>query len=137
MFLARAQVFYQVKNFQGLYKMKNHLAPYSFADGSVRSFEMGDNQILTVYIDSWDDRTIKLVFLNTLLLTYKSLDFISEFYELEDIDLAKILKDHSIQSSVDQLKLFQLRDISDQPLLEVVATSVEITKDMTIVIKDE
>lgn len=107
-----------------------------FADSEFESFHMNDrDNILSIFLTSWDERELCLIFSNPIEFNYKLGDAISNFYEIIDSNFlteslsqkyVKIDKDH-------KYKLFQIWDINDFPFISIVAQSVDVTKGKDIV----
>ncbi len=57
------------------------IAPHiGFEDAIFKSCEISNNTLI-VYLESWDNKTIKLIFFNTIQLVNKTHSYISGAYE--------------------------------------------------------
>ena len=108
-----------------------------FEDSEFESFQMNDRQnILKIFLTSWDERELCLTFSNPIHFSYTLEDGISNFYVIED-DYE--LLDHSLSHYYEKIdknhsfKLFQIWDKNDFPFINVVAESVNATKSDNIV----
>lgn len=103
-----------------------------FADSRFRSIESSD-KTLTVYLESWDAKTIKVTFLQPIRFSFKRGDISSDIYEVSDSEfLQEALHPSGKKTPVDgQYKLFQIWDINDYPYLQVVALEAAATKENT------
>ena len=91
---------------------------------------MNNSKILVIYIDSWEKKTLKLVFSNAHLISFRSGDVISDFCEAKDENLANLCAENLIEFMPDKkFKLFQVIEIGGMPIIEVIATDVKITKE--------
>ncbi len=109
----------------------------SFADAEFESFQMYDREnILLIYLTSWDERELRIVFSNPIQFSYKLGDVISVFYEIQEDStfLNEALLNHYEKIPPSHpFKLFQIWDIKDFPFINVVAESVKVTKGDIIV----
>ncbi|MGC1877910.1 MAG: hypothetical protein WA347_05265 [Rhabdochlamydiaceae bacterium] len=102
-----------------------------FADSSYKSCEMSNGN-LVVYLNSWDNKTLKISFLNTIEFSYKIGSFTAGVFEKTDeylllneaLDLyyEKLPETHSF-------KVFVIIDIEDFPVFKVVAEEVNVVKE--------
>jgi hypothetical protein len=102
-----------------------------FEDASFRSCEIF-NKTLQVYLNSWDNKTIKMTFSNTIQFMYKINSFIAGAYEKKEetsffkdallLRYKKIPEDHPF-------KLFVLIDIENNTFFEVIAEKVLVHKE--------
>src|SRR5579862_2779500 len=94
--------------------MKEALPNIDFADSSFN------------YFKSWDCKEIEIKFSNIIRLKYEIGDFISNVYELSDDDCRKYLINESerLGSETSSYKLFQILDIYDFPVFEVIAEKI-------------
>jgi len=100
-----------------------------FADSEYDSCKMSD-ETLTIYIKSWNEKILQLVFTNTIQFSYKLGDLISEVSENTKgsfLNEALSLYYETVPSN-HPFKLFQIIDISDFPFIKVVAEKVTITE---------
>lgn len=102
-----------------------------FADSEFESFQMNDRQKnLKIFLTSWDERELCLIFSNPIHFSYTIEDGISELYEIQNKSelLDQVLAQYSDKIDTHQFKLFQLWDKNDFPFINVVAESVNVTK---------
>ena len=107
-----------------------------FADSEFESFQMNDrDNTLAIYLTSWDEKELCLLFSNPIQSSYMLGDAISDFYEISDSQmLAEALSQKYIKIEKHQeFKLFQIWDINDFPFISIVAQSVNVTKGENIV----
>ncbi len=98
-----------------------------FADSSYERLEM-NGKTLTVYLTSWDAKTLRIVFFHPIRLSYNTGSFPENIFEiqggspfLQDTITAyyeKIPQNHPF-------KHFQIIDIEDFPFIEIVAEGAQ------------
>lgn len=112
---------------------KKLVAPsIDFADGEFKSFEMTENSKLIVYLKSWKEKNITLIFSSVIQFSYKLGDHLSNIYEISGSShfLEEALEREYIKVPENHpFKLYQIHDISDFPYVEVVAERVEVIKE--------
>jgi hypothetical protein len=101
-----------------------------FSDSLYRSCEMSDGKLI-IYLNSWDNKTLKISFSNPIKFVYKLGSIVSGIYEkLDDspfLDEAlsryyqEIPQDHPF-------KVFIIEDIEDFVVFEIVAEEAVVTK---------
>ncbi len=111
--------------------MKKIAPNIGFDDATFKSCEISNNALI-VYITSWNEKSIKLIFFNTIQFIYKLHSDVSGVYEKNEqnefiknaleIYYVKVPENHPF-------KLYAIMDIEDNCFLEVVAESVEIYKE--------
>jgi hypothetical protein len=110
-------------------KHKLAISDIDFADSELKSFEMTEENNLVVYINSWDERVIKIIFSNMIQFSYKLESQVSQIYEVLDItpffDEA-LSKNYETVPIDHPFKHYQIWDIDDFPIIEVVAESTII-----------
>lgn len=110
---------------------------FSFADSEFESFHMYDREnILKVYLTSWDEKELCIIFFNPIQFFFKEGDTISNFYEIEDDSdfLNEALSLHYTKVPPSHhFKLFQIWDINDFPIISIVAESVMVNKGEEII----
>lgn len=100
-----------------------------FADSSYRSCKT-TNSDLIVYINSWDDKILKITFSNAIQFIYRGGSFIAGIYERinETAFLLEALSSYYEKIPKDlQFKVFVIIDIEDRHFFEVVAEKVLIS----------
>ena len=110
---------------------KKRVTNIDFADSEFKSYEMS-GETLTLKLISWDEKLLKIVFLNCIQFSFKLGDFIADLYEIEEeiSFLKEALSRYYVEIENEHpFKLFQLYDIQDFPFIEVVAESVKVTKE--------
>jgi hypothetical protein len=114
---------------------KKRAAPtIDFADSRYKLLHLLEDETLIIYLDSWQESPLKIIFKNTIQFCYKVGDVSKNLYEILDPSpfLAEALsheyKDVSIPTN-HPYKLFQLEDIGNFPFIQVVAESVEVLEE--------
>lgn len=89
-----------------------------------------ENGNLTVYLNSWDDKKIKIEFTNAIQFIYKNGGFVSGLFETKNSTyLQNSLSFYYEKIPQNQpFKSFVISDIDDFPLFEVIAEKVIVTK---------
>lgn len=104
-----------------------------FADSEYKSFNMSENYILTINMNNWQEKSFKIIFVNTIQFVYKLGDIPKGVFELSNDDSSffneALLLEYGYMPSQHPFKLFQLEDIDDFPFIQVVAESVTVVKD--------
>jgi hypothetical protein len=103
-----------------------------FADSEYVSLNITEDDVLIIYLRSWQEKTLKITFSNTLQFLYTQEDAIQDIYEILDVSpfLEKALSKRYIKLPLDHpFKLFQIEDIDDFPFIQVVAESVHVVKE--------
>ncbi len=112
-------------------KQKVLFTDIDFADSEYRSCEMEDTDF-TVYLNSWDGKTIRIIFHNTIQFSYKIYAVVSYVCEITEknsvLDEALALRYEKIPND-HPYKLFQIIDIDDVPFIEVVAEGAQAFKE--------
>lgn len=101
---------------------------FSFADAEFKSLEEEDKR-LTVYLLSWEEKILKVIFINILQFRLKSNDVIQDLCEIigDTPFLREALSRHYVSiPEKHPFKFYQIRDIDDFPFLEVVAESIQV-----------
>lgn len=110
---------------------KKHAAPgIGFSDAEFKSFQL-NGDFLIIFLNSWDEKEIKMTFFNPIHFTYKSGDIIADFFEIqENTNLLKEVLSREYQKVPLEhpFKLFQIVDVGGFPFIEIVAESVNVTK---------
>lgn len=113
--------------------MKKLAAPeIDFADAGFKSFEV-TSQKSTLYLNSWDDKVIRLIFFKPIGFSFKIRDILSEFYEISNDSpfLLEVLSRYYEKIPQNHpFKVYQIIDINDLPVIEIVAESVSVQKIM-------
>ena len=103
-----------------------------FADSEYKSFQMSEDYNLTIYLESWDAKKLRLVFTHAIRFSYKLGDGVVNLYEVENN--TSFLNEALLQMYIDipanhSYKLFQLEDLHHFPFIEIVAEKVEVFKE--------
>jgi hypothetical protein len=103
----------------------------SFADSEYKSFSMSDDDVLTIYMKSWQEKPFKLIFKHAIQFLYRLGDVPKGVYELSTSSfLDEALSKQYIKTPADHpYKVFQIEDIYDFPFIQVVAESVTVVKE--------
>lgn len=106
-----------------------------FADAQYRYFQITENDNLTIFLTSWDEREIKMEFYNVLSFYYTMGDIISEFYEISESSfLNESIDRYYVKRPVNPpFKHYQIEDVGGFPFIEVVSESVQVVKTDKIV----
>jgi hypothetical protein len=128
------QDFCPVKLFQENNLMNKILAAehIDFADSEYKSFHMSEDDILTLYLKSWDAKSLKIVFSQVIQFLYKLGDLSKDLYQSsnESAFLNAALSEKYIKIPLNHpYKLFELEDIHGFPFIQVVAESVNVIKE--------
>jgi hypothetical protein len=127
------QDFYQVNIFQDIDSMNKKLAAkhIGFADSEYKSFHMSEDATLTIYLKSWDAKTLRIVFTHAIQFFYTLGNEPSDLFEIENSpEVDKMLIERYGRIPPDNsLKLFVLEDIDDFAFIQVVAESVDVFKE--------
>jgi len=111
--------------------MREISSDIDLADSSYQSCEMRQRDLI-VSINSWDEKTIKVKFHNTIGFTCKTGSFISGIYESENESL---LLEEALELYYEkapkphQFKVYSIIDIEESKLFEVIAEEVFVTKE--------
>jgi len=117
---------------------KKRAAPnISFADSELRSYEWSAREcnlgnLLIIYFNSWDNKTLKCTFTDPIQFSHLSGDCVEDLYQNLKITpfLEEALSRNYIKVPIDHpYKLFQVEDIDEFPFIQVVAQNVEIIKE--------
>ena len=61
-------------------KKEKVAAPFSFADAEFKSLELSQDGDLIIYLTSWDEKTLKIIFLNAIHFSFKSTEMLCQGY---------------------------------------------------------
>lgn len=103
-----------------------------FADSEFKSCYLDRiNDNLIVYLNSWDDNLIKIVFLNTLHFSFKWGDIVNGLYQIDKDEFYResIACYGEIPKSL-EFSRFSIIDIQDSEFFKVVAEDVVVTKEL-------
>lgn len=103
-----------------------------FADSEYKYFDISEDRNLTIYLNSWNNKKLRIVFNHVIRFFYSLGSGPKDLYEVLENDAflnealatmyIKIPKSHSY-------KLFHMEDIDDLPFIQVVAESVAVFKE--------
>jgi hypothetical protein len=70
------------KNFSKMNSINKVLATehVDFADSEYESFDMSENAILTIYMKSWQNKPLRIIFAEVIQFSYKLGDFPKDLY---------------------------------------------------------
>ncbi len=111
--------------------MKELAPEIGMSDATFESCQMS-NGVLTIFLTSWDNCIIKIVFTEVIHFEYKIDSIVSCAYEMPDNDV--FLKE-AISMYYEKIpnrtlfKLFVIRDIDDVDFMKVVAEKAIVTKE--------
>jgi hypothetical protein len=102
-----------------------------FADSEYKFFHMSEDAILTIYMNSWQEIPLKLIFSHTVQFLYTLGDVPKDLYEISNNSSLDemLLKMYGYKPKDHPFKLFHLEDIYDFPFIQVVAESVVVVKE--------
>lgn len=106
-------------------------SPISFADASLISFNFEEkNQSLNLFLEGWNERTIKIDFESVLCFLYSPGDFISNIYEIKDSVLVKdaLIKEYRSFCGENTYRLIVVEDINDISIVQIVCKSFTISE---------
>lgn len=97
---------------------------------------MNEND-LTIYVDSWDDRTLIVSFSNVIHFMYSGGFQITQLYEIIDQTILeeKLQDSKDINLNEKKFRLFCIENLYHFPFIEVVSNDVNIIKDQKLIIK--
>jgi hypothetical protein len=111
---------------------KKRAAPtIDFADSYYKSLHLLEDKTLIIYLDSWQEKPLEIIFKNTIQFCCKIGDVPRDLYEVLEPTpflteaLSYEYEDISIPTN-HPYKLFQLEDIGDFPFIQVIAESVQV-----------
>lgn len=108
-----------------------------FADSEFSSVTLSERTgDLRIALISWDEKEIIITLENPIQLTYKLGSVVSNFFQIQDETpflIEALSREYEKIPSSHPFKLYQLLDINDFPLIEVVAESVKVEKGTEIV----
>lgn len=128
------QVFHQENSFLDCKigdEMKEITDSIDFADSSYASCETDDKNLI-VYLKSWDDRILKITFLNMIRFIYRGGSFTAGLYEqaTETPFLLETLSSYYENIPKEQpFKTFVIKDIEGCDFFEVIAEKVLVSKE--------
>jgi len=111
---------------------KVKVAKVSFADARFKSFDMNENYDLTIFLNSWDEKMLRVVFYHTIQFSFKLGDVTQQLYQIlgNNSFFEEALNREYVKAPEDHpFKMFQIHDIDDFPYIEVVAERVEVIKE--------
>ncbi len=102
-----------------------------FADSEYRSFQMSEDASLTIYLNSWDAKTLRIVFSHVIQFSYKLASDPQSLYELVNHPFLNesLMEIYGRIPPNDKFKFFQFEDIDDFPFIQLIAESVSIFKE--------
>lgn len=112
--------------------MKTLNSDIDFADSYYKSMK-NENSNLVIKIITWREKTITIIFFNTIKFTYKEGSFIDNVYE--DVSgnsflLEALALHHNNLIPEDHFfKKYAIIDIDDCPIFEVIAEKISISQD--------
>jgi hypothetical protein len=110
--------------------MKNIITNIDFADSEYKSMEMSSGN-LVVLLNSWDEMSISIKFIDVIQFMYKLGDGISGIYEDVNIDnmLNEALSRCYTEMPADHpYKHYKINDLQDFSFIEVIASEVSVSK---------
>ncbi|MBA2653425.1 MAG: hypothetical protein H0X51_09680 [Parachlamydiaceae bacterium] len=115
--------------------MKDLAPDIGFGDGSYRSCVLSEKKLI-IYVDSWDGKTIKIIFLHPIFVLYRSEYGIAGVFEKSSTEssqnsfLKEALSSHYGNIPTHHpFRAFVIMDEDDRDFFEVVAESVIVTKE--------
>jgi len=101
----------------------------SFDDSTYEGCIITQNNEVLVFIESWDAKKIKIEFLNVIEFIYNYAGAPSALYELPYDSSNSCLNQKGEQlSQKSRYKIYQIQDIDDSIMIEVIAESLHMTK---------
>ena len=106
---------------------KEHVAPeVNFLDAKLISFTMDENNDLIVLLETFDDKKIKIIFLDVNYFAYKGGNRVANFYEVFDSPILNkkiaIRKQKGLSECV--FKYLQIENLNNSALIEVICENV-------------
>ena len=101
-----------------------------FADSDFRSFAMDEHNNLVIYIDSWEEKLIKIIFSKVIYFMYSGGFQITGVYETINSTLNKVIGEYyETYPEKHPYKLFQIENLSHQAFIEIVAVEATIIEE--------
>jgi hypothetical protein len=102
--------------------MKEALPDLDFTDSSLISFELINDE-LTIHMCLWNEKEIRIKFLNLMKFKYEISDFICGIYESDDHEILKkeIKNPCNMLDESCRFKLYKIMDIYDFSSSEIIA----------------
>lgn len=101
------------------------------SDSIFNTFSMLEDSTLVVQMSDWQELPFRIIFYNTIKMLYKQGDHPKELCignEDSEFFVDALLDYYGFSKKDHNLKLYQIEDIDDIPLLTVVAESCSIEK---------
>lgn len=105
------------------------LPDIDFADSRYKSLQILEDDTLIIYLNSWKEQPLKIIFKDIIYFSYKVGDLPRDLYEITD---STPLLEETILSLYKKIpethfyKLFQFEDIYNFPFIQVIAESVQV-----------
>ena len=110
--------------------MSNILNNIGFADADYKSIQMNEGNLF-IYFKSWDEKEIKITFLDTIQFMYKLGDGVLGVFEskISNSFFVEALSRCYSEIPLNQpYKCYEIRDLYDFPFVTIVAREVTATK---------
>lgn len=110
--------------------MKEIAPTIDFNDATYKSCEM-THENLIVYLESWDEKTLKITFYNVIEFIYKTGSFVSGAYEINDESLLTESLSLYYEKPPEKhpFKVFGIKDIDDFLFFKIVAEKALVLKE--------
>lgn len=100
-----------------------------FADSEFIKFELREDNVLSVYLQSWEENQLIIRFVDTISVFYESGNIVKDIYEIETH--LEFLNDAIIKKYVKiptdhPYRLFYVETLRNYPFLKIVAQSVQV-----------
>ena len=102
-----------------------------FSDSEFKTFELTDEDVLIIYLESWEERRLKIMFIDVVGFIYQTGNLVSNLYVTREENLffeESLSRAYTKKPESHPYKLFYLENISNYPFIQVVAKHVEVIK---------
>lgn len=98
-----------------------------FTDSTFKSFQSNkEDHTLTIFMESWDAKKLKIIFLNVIHFTYNLGYIPKELYEIEDSLIKETIINKYGNPVSEKIKLYVMEDIEDFVMIEILAREVSV-----------
>lgn len=108
--------------------MKELSTEIDFADSYYISFEMIEGN-LTIYLNSWEEKTIELKFFHTIRFAYKAGSYVTGLFEMTDKTsfYSESMSSHyEIIPEIPPFKEYAIMDIHKNMIFHIIAERIEV-----------
>jgi hypothetical protein len=107
-----------------------------FSDAEFRSFNLSEDNVLYIYLTSWDEKLLTITFFRPIYFLYQLGHGISNIYSINEN--SKLIQDamnkYYVKTPQKYLfKLYEIIDLDDFPFIQIVAESIEVNKGKDVI----